>query len=541
MPSEKPPSSALVSDPPLDSTQPLPFHCQPPIIATTATIPASPYSHFSPARKRYLTILLGYLTLASSLTATIYLPLLPLLSDQYHVSLQQINLTITFYVIFQALSPAIFAPISDTFGRRPILLLSFLIYLAASLGLALNDIATKSYAGLLVLRGLQSLGGSAVMALAYGVVADVVPHSERGSMLGPLLAATNLGPCLGPVIGGGIASSTRGGTGWCFWTLGIFAGVAVGLIGFTLPETARRVVGDGGVKARGVWGTWGCGNYCLSARGSKGVWGVGDEGKGVEGVVTACETNTPEKATGKGSFPHPYNPLAPLRIVFHADTFLTLWVAATVYTVWYCIQTSIPIIFGEIYHWSELEVGLSYLAGGTGVIAGGFVNGKLMDWNYRSIAKKAGRSVDRVSGDDIMAFPMERARSRGSISLFAFSICALVGYGWAVHYQIHPSVPLVLQFLVGAEGTMIHQSFNALLVDIFPESPSTAAAAGNITRCAMSAAVVACIQPLVETMGYGWFYTLVGLVSGCTGSLAIACLRFWGWGWRRARHGHRLE
>lgn len=116
------------------------------------------------------------------------------------MSAQAINLSITLYVVFQAIAPAFWAPISDTLGRRPIFLATFVIYGAASLGLALNR---TSYVALLLLRALQSIGGSAVMSLAYGVAADISPHSERGRILGPMLASTNLGPCIGPVIGGG--------------------------------------------------------------------------------------------------------------------------------------------------------------------------------------------------------------------------------------------------------------------------------------------------------------------------------------------------
>ncbi|KAK8012778.1 hypothetical protein PG991_010153 [Apiospora marii] len=417
------------------------------------------YSHFSDRRRRFLAFLLGYVTLASSLTATIYFPLIELLSTQYATSVQAINLTITLYVVFQAVSPALFAPLSDSFGRRPVLLGTFALYAAAGLGLALNR---TSYAALLVLRGLQSLGGSAVLALAYGVVADVVASSERGRMLGPLMAATNLGPCAGPLLGGAIAWET-GRTDWCFWTLVAFGATAFFLIGWTLPETNRAIVGNGSVDARG----------CL------------------EDVVGA---------NGRGKLIIP-NPLGPLRIVFYRDTALTLWTAAVVYTVWYCIQTSIPVIYGPIYHFNNFQVGLSYLAGGSGVIAGGFLAGRLMDWNYRVVAVNHGLPTDHRKGDDIYDFPIEKARARGCLLNFGVYMCEVVAFGWLVHYEVHFSASLVLQFFIGAHGTMIHQVFNALLVDIFPESPSTAAAAGNITRCGMSAAVVAFMEPLVSAIG----------------------------------------
>ncbi|KAI1668795.1 AraJ, Arabinose efflux permease [Pyrenophora tritici-repentis] len=174
-------------------------------IAETSEQSLTPFTVFSRRRQIYFTYLLGYLTLASSLTATIYLPLIEDLSKQYNASIFDIDLTITLYLVFQALSPAFFGPMSDSLGCRPVFLITFAIYCAASLGLALNK---HSYAALTVLRSIQSIGGSAVMSLAYAVVADVSLPAERGKILGPMLASTNFGPCLGPVIGGGIVLAT---------------------------------------------------------------------------------------------------------------------------------------------------------------------------------------------------------------------------------------------------------------------------------------------------------------------------------------------
>jgi multidrug resistance protein len=211
--------------------------------------PTEPEPHFTTfgrGRRIFLTYLLDYLTLASSLTATIYFPLIETLSSHYKTSIQAINLTITLYLVFQAISPVFFGPLSDTFGRRPVFLVTFLVYCAASLGLALNK---QSYAALLLLRSLQSIGGSAVMSLAYAVVADISVPAERGKILGLMLAATNLGPCVGPIIGGGILEATQQ-VQWCFWTLAIFGVSSFLLLGWTLPETGRSVVGNGTIPAR---------------------------------------------------------------------------------------------------------------------------------------------------------------------------------------------------------------------------------------------------------------------------------------------------
>lgn len=514
-----------------------------------------PYSVFTKWQKRYLTYLLGFLTLASSLTANIYLPLILLLAEQYHTSAQAINLTITVYVIFQGISASFWSPLSDAFGRRPVLVMTFGLYTAASLGLALSE---GSYTALILLRATQSIGGSAVLAIAYGVVADLVPSAERGSMLGPMLASGNLGPCIGPIIGGGVVMTSQ--PAWCFWSLVIFGGIALSLILWTLPETRRTIVGNGSVPALGIWRTWWSllidwrRNRRPSAqedfeKGGKGPTSTEDSFddtnpedvnsvKDRENANSVVADDPNKNATGKGRLVVP-NPFISLRLVFYWDTFLALWLAASPYAVWYLIQASLPVIYGKDpggYGFKDIYVGLCYLAGGSGVIAGGFICGKMMDRNYKHVAQKAGFSTNKSDNHNIHDFPIEEARSRFSLLILAFSACVLIGFAWAVQLKVHPALPLILQFYLGAKCTVLLQVYSALVVDIFPEKPSTIAASNNITRCALSAAMVAALDPLVSTMGRGWFFTTIALLDGglCMG--AVVVLRRWGKHWRNKRN-----
>lgn len=491
-------------------------------VATKALVP---YTAFNKAQKRLITTILTSTMLASPLTATIYLPLLPLLATHFHVSIQAINLTITLYLVFQAISPLLFATASDSFGRRPVLLLTYAVYTVASLGLALNK---RSYAALLVLRAVQSLGASAVLAIAYGVIADVCPPAERGGMQGPTMGAANLAVCLGPVIGGLVALGT-GSYEWVFWALVIFGGSVFLFVGLGLPETARKIVGNGTVEATGWGKSWWSflrgratkkGNFPETQDGSK---ALGDKHGG------------PAIGGGKKAKFKMANPMAAIRIVFWKDTALVLWMAGSPYAVWYAVQASIPTIYKDIYHFNELQIGLAYLTGGFGTVSGGYLNGKLMDWNYKATARSIGHTIDKVSGDDMNNFPIERARARGSYYLLLIYTAALAGYGWSVQARAHEAVPLILQYVLAALCTSFQQTFNALLVDVFPESPSTAAASGNITRCALSAVVVAVLQPLVDVMGRGWFFTLLTVLSGGGGLVADWLVRNKGMGWRRER------
>ena len=154
---------------------------------------APPYSVFTKNEKRYIVFMVALAGFFSPLSANIYFPALPQLSSAMHVSTELINLTITSYMIFQGLSPAVFGDLSDAFGRRPAYVIAFTIYLAANIGLATQN----SYAALLVLRCLQSTGSSVTIALGNGVVADIATSAERGGYMGLAVAGAMFGPAIG--------------------------------------------------------------------------------------------------------------------------------------------------------------------------------------------------------------------------------------------------------------------------------------------------------------------------------------------------------
>lgn len=497
----------------------------------------APYTVFTRSDKRLLTILLGFTTITSPLTATIYLPLLPLLRADFHTSAQAINLTITIYIIFQALSPAIFGPLSDSLGRRPVFLFTLILYVVGNLGLALNS--QKHYYGVLVtLRALQSLGASAAYAVSYGVAADVCVPGERGRMVGPVGMALNLGACVGPVIGGWVAYRSKSYE-WVFWMLVIVGAVLLLAVGTFLPETARAVVGNGR-RGRGERIYWWDLAWWGVVKKNMALLSFGTRSQKDESEKGAKNTKDERPILSKRAF-HLPNPLSCLRIIFHKDTFLALWMHASFYTVDYSLVAALPDIYASIYKYNELEIGLSYLPRGAGIIIGSYCNGKFMDYSYKLTARKIGRTINTSTSTsisdatDLSHFPIERARSRGAFLLLAISTTTLIGFGWAVHYKAHVSVLYILQFIQGFWTTCFYITYNTLLVDLFPESPSTAAAAASITRCTMAATGVTVLQPLLDRVGRGWYFSILGIWSGGFGGLVVWLIGSKGMEWRVGR------
>ena len=115
-----------------------------------------PYTIFSKLAKRWIVFVVALAGFFSPLSANIYFPALDYLGRDLHVSLELINLTITAYLVCQGIVPSIVGDTADMIGRRPVYIVSFFVYLAANIGLALQN----SYPALLVLRVLQSAGSS---------------------------------------------------------------------------------------------------------------------------------------------------------------------------------------------------------------------------------------------------------------------------------------------------------------------------------------------------------------------------------------------
>lgn len=115
-----------------------------------------PYSTFSKSSKRWIVFFIALAGFFSPLSAKIYFPSLNYLAHDLNVSLELINLTITAYLVCQGIVPAIVGDMADTAGRRPVYIVAFIVYLAANIGLALQN----SYPALLILRILQSSGSS---------------------------------------------------------------------------------------------------------------------------------------------------------------------------------------------------------------------------------------------------------------------------------------------------------------------------------------------------------------------------------------------
>lgn len=313
------------------------------------------YSAFTKGQKRLIVAMITLASFFSPLSGQIYYPVMPALAQNYYLTNALINLTITTYMVLQGLAPAFLGTFADTSGRRPAYILAFTIYTAANIGLALQN----SYAALMVLRCIQSAGSSGTISFGYRVIADIATPAERGSYIGPMAAGVMLAPALGPVIGGLLAKFL----GWrsVFWFLVIVSGGYLVAYVLFVPETARCIVGDGGVLPKEAWRRSGLQLWQERKKVKQtAIHGVDvhNGGDAARNTANGDPVRTATERDSKLRFP---NPLKSFAILLEPDALILISSIGLLMLANIALLTSTPALFSEIYGFNALQIGLCFL------------------------------------------------------------------------------------------------------------------------------------------------------------------------------------
>jgi hypothetical protein len=382
------------------------------------------------------------------------------------------------------LAPAFIGGFSDEAGRRPSYVICFVIYVAANIGLGVQN----SCPALMVLRCIQSAGSSGAVALANAVVADLVTSQERGIYVSYMSIAPQADPAWGPVISVLLVQYL----GWhaIFWFLLIVSGVI--LIPFLLlfPETCREVVDDGSVPPP-EWDRCYT-NYILEHR----LGGAGE-------VASHAEREGPVKKR-KLRFP---NPLRTVRIIFMKESGFALWYIAIVCCGLYATTVLIPDQFGSVYNFNELHISLCYLPLDVGSMLAAVVCGRIIDSRYRHYAEKLGLPLEYNRQIDLSDFPIESARLEVALPTLALRSLCIIGFGWMIEYKVNLAGPSIFLFVIGFCVRASMKTIAVLLVDVFLGRAGAATTANSMCRCWLGAAATSTASSMIEKVGVGWTTT----------------------------------
>ncbi len=186
--------------------------------------------------KKQMLPLLALLSAFPALSTDMYLAALPTLASQWRTPLSVVNLTLAGFFFTYGLFLLVYGPLSDRFGRRPVLLIGISIYVLGSLtcAFALGPVSMISF------RVVQAAGAASASALSMAMCKDLFDGKERARILAHIAVIMTVAPMAGPVIGGYIL--TYSSWPFVFVVQALLGGIAfIGVIG--APETLSESSG----------------------------------------------------------------------------------------------------------------------------------------------------------------------------------------------------------------------------------------------------------------------------------------------------------
>lgn len=174
----------------------------------------------------FLLVFLGMMSAFGPFVTDMYLPTLPSMSDIFHTTPSMVQLGLTTSMLGLAIGQIFFGPVSDKYGRRPVLIAAMILFALATLGC----IFSGSIVTFNAFRFLQGLGGSGGIVLSRSVATDCYSGRPLAKTLAIIGAINGIAPVTAPMIGGFVAGSI----GWqgIFWVL---LGIGVFLLALCIP------------------------------------------------------------------------------------------------------------------------------------------------------------------------------------------------------------------------------------------------------------------------------------------------------------------
>jgi DHA1 family bicyclomycin/chloramphenicol resistance-like MFS transporter len=170
--------------------------------------------------------LLTLLTGAGPFTMQVMLPALPLLAQHFAVPYATAQLSFTVYMIGIALGQLIYGPLSDRYGRRPLLLCGLGVYLLGSVAAAV----APTVGFLILARAAQAAGACAGMVMTRAMIRDVFPANQAASKIGFVMMGMTVAPMIAPLVGAELQALAG-------WRAPMIACAVLGLV---LPVLALR-------------------------------------------------------------------------------------------------------------------------------------------------------------------------------------------------------------------------------------------------------------------------------------------------------------
>ncbi|KKK20329.1 putative MFS multidrug resistance transporter [Aspergillus rambellii] len=456
-------------------------------------------------RKWFITFIVSVAGSTAPMGSSIFFPALSQVAQDLNTTTTITNLTISLYMLSMSIFPLWWSSFSERLGRRTIYLVSFCLFVVFNVLCAISH----SIGMLTVMRLLSGGASASVQAVGAGTIADIWHPRERGRAMGIFYLGPLCGPLLAPIIGGALAQRWR----WrsTMWFLSAYGAVVVIFILFALPET-------------------------LAVTKVQASEPVHDKHEPIGRRLSRVSSRQVIGATARWLKVLKMVFLDPLKIILylrHIPVLLTVYYAAITFGSLYVLNVSVEHTFGSNpYNFSTLVVGLLYIPNSLGYIVSSLFGGRWIDNIMEREAKKANRYDENGK---LIYLPEDRMRENAWLGAMLYP-AALIWYGWTADRGVYWLAPMVANFFFGIGSMLIFSMVTTMLTEFMPEKSSEGVALNNFMRNIFSCVGSFVTAPIIEAIGNGWLFTILGLVAFASSS-AIFVMKVYGPRWRQSMDG----
>ncbi|RDW89990.1 MFS transporter [Aspergillus mulundensis] len=362
------------------------------------------------------------------------------------------------FVLGIGLGPLLTGPLSEHYGRRPIYLISWSLFIIWTIPSAVGtNIQT-----LIIARFFQGFAGGTFLSVAGGTVSDIFAKDEIQKPMAVVSLAPFVGPSLGPVLGGFV--NYYAPWRWTWYFVIIWGAVLLGFIVILAPETRVNIRERGAPESE-------------------------SSQKGIRVTARALSVSL----------------LRPFQMLFMEPMCLCLDLySAILLGILYLFFGAFPLVFKTTHGMNLWQVGLTFLGIIFGMLIAAASNPLWNNIRTRLVVRR-----DQVgSGTSEPEYRLPPA-ILGSL-LIPFG---LFWFGWTMYPSVHWMVPVVGSAVFGCGVLLVFTGVFTFFVDAYPRYAASALAANGFVRCTSAAAFPLFGNQMYEKLGHQWATSVLAFLT----------------------------
>ncbi|KAI2641974.1 major facilitator superfamily domain-containing protein [Xylaria nigripes] len=375
------------------------------------------------------------------------------------------TLGLSTFVLGLAIGPLFLGPLSEFYGRRPVYLMAWTMFLIWLIPCAV----AHNTATMLTVRFIDGFTGSAFLSVTGGTVSDIFTRDQIHAPMTVISISPFIGPSLGPLLGGFINYNTH--WRWTYYVMIIWATVMLVLLVLFVPETYHPIILRD--KARAIRKETGDDRWKAPMENT---------------------TKSIPKTVGL-SLMRPFQLLA-----FEPMCLLLSLLSAVLLGIIYLFFGAFPLVFGNNYGFKLWEIGLSFIG-----IFLGMVIAALSNPVWQMVHRRLVRKNHNV--------PEPEFRLASSILGAVLVPIGLFWFAWTSFPRIHWILPIIGSVIFGCGTLLVFNGIFTFLVDTYPLYAASALGANTFLRCAFGAAFPLFGTQLYHNLGYQWASSLLAFLT----------------------------